>query len=170
MNATAEKIFAGRTAAEWRELAQDCRKRSAESWERSDTDGFLSQWASDQMASRYDDCAAVAEADGRVEVSAAFLLDGTVASVDYREGQYGWYYLINDAAEAVTGVRFFSPSGARKAATRAANNAKKGFTEGTVSVPAYLETSSGMVKPNYAAAREGDIKIVSVDSFQTQDN
>ena len=34
---------AERTATEWRAMARDCRKRSADSWERSDTDGSLSQ-------------------------------------------------------------------------------------------------------------------------------
>lgn len=169
MNATETKSFAGKTADEWKALAQAARTESAASWERSDTDGFMSQWANDEMARRYDFCAELAETGGRITVSAAFLLDGTVASFDYREGDYGWYYLINDAAKAVTGVRFFSPSAARKAKTRAANNAKKGFSEGTVSVPAYLDTKSGMAKPDFKAAREGDVQVVSVDAHQTQD-
>lgn len=153
-------VFEGHTAAEWRQMATDAVKRSQESWERSDTDGFLSQWASDTMARRYNTIADVADNNGMIEVMAAFTLDGTFASADMREGQYGAYFLIPDAVAKETGTRFFSPSNARKEKTRKANNAKKGFTTGTVRIPAYVDRAS-MVQPDL---RSGKVEVISTDS------
>lgn len=38
--------MSNKTAEDYRQAAADCARRREESWERSDTDGFLSQWAS----------------------------------------------------------------------------------------------------------------------------
>lgn len=56
---------ATKTAEEYREMAGRSRRSSEESFERCDTDGFLSQWASDQMAAKYDALARLAENEGR---------------------------------------------------------------------------------------------------------
>lgn len=56
---------ATKTADEYREMARGSRRSSEESFERCDTDGFLSQWASDQMAVKYDALARLAENGGR---------------------------------------------------------------------------------------------------------
>lgn len=53
------------TAAEYRQMAQERRERSAESFERCDTDGFLSQWASDLTAQQYDLQADILDNGGR---------------------------------------------------------------------------------------------------------
>jgi len=149
-------------------MAADARKRSSDSFDRCDTDGFLSQWASDVMARRYDWCAKVAGNGGRLEISAIFDLNGKLLSFDYREGQYGSYYLVK--SPDWTGRPFVTTSGARKFRTRAANNAKKGVTEGTVSVPAYLDGRTGEPKPDLVAARAGDVLVVSVDAHQSVDH
>jgi len=70
---------AERTPAEWRASAAECSRRSQESWERSDTDGFLSQWASDLSAQLYEAKARIAEAGGTAEFPALF--DSTGARV-----------------------------------------------------------------------------------------
>ncbi len=162
--------FAGRTADEWRAEAAKARKRSADSFERWDTDGFLSQWAADQMALSYDDCAKIAESGGRIKVPAVFDLDGEFLSCDYREGAHGWYYLIPDERVTDTIRRFISTSSAQKASARAANNAKKGVSEGTVSVPAYLDSRTGRAMPNIRAAMSGDVETVSTDGYQINDH
>ena len=165
MNTTAY-IFEGKTAAEWKAEAQECRDRSAQSFETCDTDGFLSQWAADTMARRYDHCADIAESGGRIEISAIFDLDGNLLSCDYREGQYGWYFLVK--VEGWTGKPFVTTSSASKAKTRAANNAKKGISEGIVSVPAFLDRSH-VVQADMDAAKAGDVVIVSTDAHQVRD-
>lgn len=58
--------------AEWREMAGGNRRRSAESFERCDTDGFLTQHTSDLFADLYDTCASIAEEGGTAEVDAFF--------------------------------------------------------------------------------------------------
>src|SRR5207244_11723938 len=81
---TAPYVFGGKTAEEWRAEAAQCRKSSADSWERSDTDGFLSQWAADTMARRFDACAEIADNGGRAEQVTLYLTDGRIASTDLR--------------------------------------------------------------------------------------
>lgn len=50
------------TAKEYREKAEELRRRSRESWERSDTDGCVTQWCSDWGAREADARAALVEA------------------------------------------------------------------------------------------------------------
>src|SRR5688572_6000895 len=52
----AKPTYRGKTADQWRAEAKDCRKAREDSWERSDTDGFLSQAASQAMAGEYELC------------------------------------------------------------------------------------------------------------------
>lgn len=163
-------VFGGKTAAEWRAEAADCRKRSADSFERCDTDGFLSQWASDTMARRYDECANTAENGGRIFVTALYTLDGEFITADYREGQFGWYFLVPDKFVKQGLARFLSTSSAKKATTRAKNNAKKGVTEGTVSVPAYVNKKSGLVEADWDKVRNGDIIPGDKTAHQTRDH
>ena len=55
----------GNDAAALRDMADERRRRSEESFQRCDTDGFLSQWASDITARMFDLQAEVAESGGR---------------------------------------------------------------------------------------------------------
>tara|TARA_R110002126_G_scaffold50297_1_gene138806 strand:+ start:132 stop:638 length:507 start_codon:yes stop_codon:yes gene_type:complete len=59
-----ELTLYGMTAAEHREAAKASRARSVESFERCDTDGFLSQWAGDLSAKEHLENAAILDADG----------------------------------------------------------------------------------------------------------
>lgn len=159
------------TAERYREMAKECRKRSAESWERSDTDGFLSQWASDVMANEYDMLADLVDDGGMIETRALFTLDGVIASVDQRDGQFGPYWLLNDGATYFYGKRFFSESQAGTAARRAANNAKKGFVFGIVRVRGQVEMvgqSCTSVRPVYRPVwedlRDGKFEVVTTNN------
>jgi hypothetical protein len=60
-------IFRGQkdNAPALRQMAAESRQRSEESFARSDTDGFLSQWASDITAQQLDKQAEIAEQRGR---------------------------------------------------------------------------------------------------------
>lgn len=147
------------TAEKYRQLAQDCYRRTQESWERSDNDGFLSQWASDQMAGIYNHNALVVDAGG-VESSALVEIEtGEIVATmaDYKEGQYGWYYLIRDDAVAARIGRFISTSNASKAETREANNAKKGVRVVTVMVP---------LADCYESRKTGRIEVHSYENAQ----
>jgi hypothetical protein len=159
------------TAAKYREMAAECRKRSQESWERSDTDGFMSQWASDSVAREYDMLADLVDDGGMIEIRAPFTLDGELASIDQREGQFGSYWVLNEHAAKAYGKRYFTESEAGTAARRAANNAKKGFVFGIIRVRGQVEfvgKSLTSVRPVYSPVwedlRDGKFEIVSTNN------
>jgi hypothetical protein len=129
-----------KTPEQLREMARDCYKRSAESFERCDTDGFLSQWASDQTARVYNYAAQLAENGWTEEFSALFDLDGNFVTDDLRETQYGAAWMIK-LPEG--GVKWVNPSHAHKAATRRANLEKKGYRVGRISRRVVIATGSG---------------------------
>lgn len=169
------------TPAELRAEAQRADQAAADSFERSDTDGFLSQWASSITARKLRAQAELAEAGGLTETSALFNLDGTVASTHQGEGQWGPYWVLNDAAAERYGKRFYSPSRARSMATRRANNRRKGFTVGRVSVRGYVTiTGSGTGMSGAASAyvttlpviddlRSGDYTIIESETIISDD-
>lgn len=128
----------GMTAADHRIAAAECYRRERESFERSDTDGFLSQWASSITGQEHNAWADLLDNGGTVEVRALFLTDGRIASTHEKEGDYGYYWILNDEAAKVVGKRFLSDSNARKAQTRRANNAKKGVAVGYIRVKGYV--------------------------------
>lgn len=61
------KRFTEASAAELREAAAAARQRAEDSFQRSDTDGFLSQWASGLTAEQYDRQAQIVEAGGMAD-------------------------------------------------------------------------------------------------------
>ena len=140
---TSTPTYDGLTADQWRAKATESRQRSYDSFQRSDTDGFLSQWASDSVAREYDLCARLAEADGMWEFVAVFDLDGNLVPAVQRQNQWGYYWCIYDNPECKgRPVAFFTESKARKAATRNRNNAKKGYTIGLIRARGRVEAAS----------------------------
>jgi hypothetical protein len=164
MTTTADALRA--EAAEWDALAE-------KSFQRCDTDGFLSQWASGITARKHRAEADLDEAGGLIEVQALFNLDGTIASTHYNHGHYGACWVLNDATTARYSKRFVNPSRAQKAATRARNMRAKGFTVGTIRVRGYVDivgSGTGLsgcasayvaTLPNVGALKDGDFEIVS---------
>lgn len=148
-----------RTAAEYRTAAAAARKAEADSWDRSDTDGFLSQWASKEMARRYDHLAAVAEDGGQMNTLALFL-NGELASTDQRNGTYGLYWILNDKAAAAFGKRFFNGSRAKNATER---DRAKGFTYGTIRANAFEHPRTGMATLDYDAVKNGEFEVIATD-------
>lgn len=76
-------------AAEHREKANELRGKVEESWQRSDTDGFLSQWALGISAQREDRLAAIAEAGGKAEFTVALDADGNLVPMKTVDTKYG---------------------------------------------------------------------------------
>lgn len=162
--------YKGKTPDQWRADAQQSHRDADESWERSDTDGFLSQWASNSLASEYEAAARLAEQDGLTEVQALFNLDGTIASTHpgYNEQWDRDYWVLNDAAADRYGRRFYNPSAAKKAAVRNANDRKKGFTVGRIRVAGYATlagslTLHGVIRPVVDDLRSGAYDIISAE-------
>lgn len=154
------------TADELRAAARDARQSSAESWQRSDTDGFLSQWASDANAREYDARAELVDNGGVAEFPALFTVDGELVAAKLIDTRYGsrWALLASDDPRSRY-VGFFGESYAASETRRRATNARKGFYVGTVKAPAYVKLSGNgySLSPRLFRADGGfsrDVEIV----------
>ncbi len=166
-----EPTFEGKTAAEWEQEALESNRRAQESWERSDTDGFLSQAASDAMARLYRLNARIARWGGTYEFPAVFDLKGNLIQIHLSEGQYGEYYLNRNSA--VNGApTFIRPSQAKNGARRLRTDKAKGFLMGTIrAIPLTTlvgkYTWSAAVRLN-SSTHMDDVTIVDNGSDKTQ--
>lgn len=130
------------TADDFREMARRCYKESSDSFDRCDTDGFLSQWASDSMARLYNFAADLVDNDGKAEFTELFDLEGNLLpDAKYVDGKWGAVWRIWD--EETRTVKWFNPSRAKKGATRQRNDAKKGYQQGRVRRPAVAALTGG---------------------------
>lgn len=125
------------TAAELRDSARQHFAESAESFARCDTDGFLSQWASDITGRKLMAQARIAEQGGRDEFPALFTTDGELVAAKLVDTRYGaaWGLLESDDPHSQF-VGWFRESRAQNPATARRNDARKGFYVGTVLAPA----------------------------------
>ncbi|CAB4159046.1 hypothetical protein UFOVP711_48 [uncultured Caudovirales phage] len=119
-----------------REQARLEARKSQESFDRSDTDGSLSQWAHEQTERRLMKEADLAENNGMAEFPALFR-DGTIVKAKIVDGQYGAVWMLLDDNGNSTGE--FAPLTPKRASTLA----KRGFTEGLVKRPARIQAASG---------------------------
>lgn len=101
-----------------RQMAADSRQREAESFERCDTDGFLSQWTNAIGAQLYEAQAHIAERGGRAEFTG--LYEGArrvrarlVSMPAYNAPWCTVYKWLLDAPEAARFGRKYLPSGDR---------------------------------------------------------
>lgn len=141
-SADPQGTYQGRTADEWRGMARASRQRAADSWERCDTDGFMSQWASGLTAREYDTCAELAERGGWHEFQALFDVNGNLMDAEIRDGQYGMYWLVKGLPAGVK--PFFTESKARSGKRRYANDSAKGFRLGTVRRKGYVKLAGAL--------------------------
>lgn len=165
------------TPATLREKAARHEQEAYDSFERSDTDGFLSQWASGLSAQKARLEADLLEAGGLMETTALFNLDGTVASTHQGYGQWGVYWVLNDEAAARFGKRFFSPSKAKKAQRRYDTDRDKGFTEGRIRVAGYVDFKGANATsvraytlPRVDAMKAGEYEVLTADSGPDRDS
>lgn len=144
-------------AASLRQQAADSRKRAAESWERSDTDGFVSQWASNITADELIMKAELIEAGGVYERSVLFDLEGNLVLAKEVETQFGWSWGIMDPDNPRGRfLGWFNPSKARNEETARRNNARKGYYVGRAMIKGYVKIyASGTGLSGAASARPG---------------
>jgi hypothetical protein len=107
----------------FRESAAQHRKDEQDSWERSDTDGFLSQWASGINARLDDVKAEIADADGLgvFERTGLVTLDGEPVESKVVETRYGTKHRIDATDEWLP----YQPA-------RESTLAKRGYKEVTI--------------------------------------
>lgn len=120
-----------------REQANEYRRKAAESFERSDTDGFLSQWAHGVNARRAEAEADLIENGGVADFPT--LLDGD-RRVDAKlvDGRYGRVWLLSDDEASRYGRRFI-PFGENSRI-----QSGLGLHEGTETAPAVVKMTGGV--------------------------
>lgn len=119
------------------EDAKRSERMSFESWERSDTDGHLSQWAYDIDARLQRERVKIERAGGLAEFPALFDLDGNRVEAKLVSGRYGPCWLIKTGPE-YGDVRFVSAFPKRSSTLE-----KKGFVEGVERAPARAILAGG---------------------------
>lgn len=132
--------YKGKTGDQWREESRACSRRSYESFERSDTDGFLSQWASDTTAREYDLCADLADANGQWEFRAVFSLAGELLDAREVETKFGWSWMIRQADGTAA---WFNPSEAKNGERRYKTDTGKGYLIGVIRTEGRVVSRSG---------------------------
>jgi len=135
--------FDGMTAADCRAEAQKCRTRSAESFERCQEDGFLSQKGLDVSAQVYDIQAEIIDRGGVAIFPALFDLDGNQVPAIRELNQYdnwSWRILDPDAPNTRRTLGWFPESNARKPGAARSNDAKRGYYVGRATAPAEAST------------------------------
>ena len=160
-------------AAELRANAAASDAARAESFERCDTDGFVTQWALGLSAQKDRMQARIVEDGGLASFLTLFTVDGEWTPCKRIEGRYGPRWLVLDTEGNSTGV--FLPYQPRKRSTLAA----KGYCEGYGMFPAKADYwappgargLSGATSVRLVAVRTGDWKeppaeILSVDRFE----
>lgn len=122
-----------KTADEWRKLAHSNIEQGEASFERCDTDGFLSQWASGQMARLYDALADLADNGGNWELPVLEDLDGKEVNAKIIHTRYGtkWGVIGEDGKI----VKWLTYRPARKSTLE-----KHGYRESTRIKPAIVHT------------------------------
>lgn len=151
-------------------------REKRESFERSDTDGAASQWASGLAAERKRLEAQIVEQGGTHEFPALFDLDGNLVPAKLVSTRYGmsWAVLADPDDPHGEITDWIGESKARKADQRRKTMEKKGYREGVVRAPAKVKTAgsgtgmSGALSVNHYIGRADDgfsrdVEIVSTD-------
>lgn len=129
----------GLTAEQYRALAKDAHQRRIESFERCDTDGYLSQFALDVTSSCYRVAAELAERDWKDSWHTLADMDGNLVPCREIETKYGWAYGVyrtfEDAQNCGEIIQWVGTSG------RAAKN--KGYQLVVVQSEAKVEMGGG---------------------------
>lgn len=126
-------------AEELRETARGNDRDAVDSFDRCDTDGALSQWASGITAEKYRLRADIAENGGMWSFPALFDLEGNLIPAREVYGEYGAFWSLLDDEGNRTGATF-NESRAQNEKIRLRNDARKGVYVGEVLAPAWVAT------------------------------
>ena len=107
----------------------------SDSWERSDTDGFVSQWASGITADLNREKARISRQEGLDTFNGLYSGDTRIRA-KIVNGQYGSVWLIDDCDQHLTGGRKFIPTGSRSRVQR-----ELGLSERQETAPAWVCTA-----------------------------
>ncbi len=126
-----------KSASDYRAEAQACRDRAEESFERCDTDGFLSQYCSVISARLADRRAKILDNDGMASFTGLYEGERRVKA-KMLNGTYGHYWLLHeDEAELVAARgKPFLPTGSNSRVLK-----KLGLAERSELAPAWADTA-----------------------------
>ena len=136
----AQGTYKGKTAAQWTDMADRMIQRDQESFQRSDTDGALSQMGNNLRAREYRLCAELAAHGGIWTFPALYTLTGAlVPEATYVKTYMGkWVWRVGSGQD----VTWFDASRAKDGSRRRKNDAAKGFYVGAVRARGYVGTAS----------------------------
>ena len=150
-----------------REKARQCAREAYESFERSDTDGALSQWASGISRDKYMLMATLADNGGVSQFRCLFTLDGQwVPSVEI-EGKWGLRWMVLDENGKTSGFLPYFPA-------RRSTLANRGYTEGLAVWNAQVKTvGKDMMSVQAAIVKNADHleppqEIIYTDRFMEE--
>jgi hypothetical protein len=156
-----------KTPEQLREEAKAARRRAYESFIECDTDGFLSQWASNITADELDMEADLLEQGNVAEFTALFdsVTGDLIADAREVETRFGWAWVHKVDGRS----QWFNPSKAKSADTRRLNNAKKGYYLGRVLAKARVKIiASGTGLSGAATARPGIVPDYDTETWTLQ--
>lgn len=156
---------------EHEEKSKAAAKRRQESIERSDTDGFMSQWASGVASQKELLEAELAENNGFSTFHVLFDLEGNIVPARQIEGKYGptWaeYEDPHNMYSKFTG-KFINESKSPKRKTQEAYLLKRGYTLGRIKAPAKVDTvGANVVSVQAVYLRKGKDPLEAVEIITT---
>lgn len=165
-----EPLDDGLSADEHRQKATDSARAATESFERCDTDGFLSQWASGLTADLHRTMARIADAGGTSTFPALFDTDGNLVAAKLVDTRYGrsWMLLSDDDPDG-RASGWFNPSKHSDPERRRANNAAKGFFVGRVAAPADAKLTSPPGARGLGGAMSVSVSVYRTDRGFSRD-
>ena len=151
--------FTGMTAEDLRAEAARCRRSAAESYERCQEDGFLTQAASSASAEVYDLQAQIVENGGRDLFLTLFDTEGNIVPALYVDSDFGhrqkvWKVYADPQCRGRV-VTWFTPSKAKTEGVARRNDAKRGYYIGYAEFPAVADMGASGVSW-YPIARRVD--------------
>ena len=119
-------------------------QRAQESWDRSDTDGFMSQWAAGLTAARLRLQAEITDNGGLAEFPALFDLAGNLVPAKRIQTRYGMSWALLSSADPDSQFSgWFNESKAQDPKRARNADARKGFYVGYVMPPAKADLKGG---------------------------
>lgn len=164
---TREETMTDTTAAEYLSKANQHEQDAIDSFDRCDTDGFVSQWASGVMAAEARLNAHLANQDGKSEFPALFDLAGNLIAAKLVTTRYGECWGILSTDDPSSRITKFVGAFPKRVTTMT----RKGYYEGTVRCPAHAALAGSgtgisaalTVRPYIARSDRGfsrDVEIV----------
>ena len=127
-----------KSAEQYRAAAADCRQREADSFERSDTDGFMSQWASNVMAQVNEIKAEIVE-NGNMGIFRGLYDGNRRVMAKVIDTKFGASWLLSDEESSKYGRKFL-PIGSNSRVQK-----QLGLRERMEKAPAWVTTAGNSI-------------------------